>query len=90
MFENENMEDEDELYEKAKEEVLKAGRGSTSYLQRRLGVGYSRAAKLIDILEEKGVIGPPNGSKPREVIGAKDNAEKLTETRSDLPDNNPI
>ena len=90
MFENESMEDEDELYEKAKEEVLKAGRGSTSYLQRRLGVGYSRAAKLIDILEEKGVIGPPNGSKPREVIGGKDNAEQLAKIGGDLPDNNPI
>ena len=90
MFENESMEDEDELYEKAKEEVLKAGRGSTSYLQRRLGVGYSRAAKLIDILEEKGVLGPPNGSKPREVIGGKDNAEQLAKIGGDLPDNNPI
>ena len=90
MFGNESMEDEDELYEKAKEEVLKAGRGSTSYLQRRLGVGYSRAAKLIDILEEKGVIGPPNGSKPREVIGGKDNAEQLAKIGGDLPDNNPI
>jgi len=41
-------------------------------------------------LEEKGVIGPPNGSKPREVIGGKDNAEQLAKIGGDLPDNNPI
>lgn len=79
MLENESLEDEDELYEKAKEEVFKAGKGSTSYLQRRLGIGYQRAARLIDILEEKGVLGPANGSKPREVIGARDNVEKTSD-----------
>ncbi|MBM2817490.1 MAG: putative cell division FtsK/SpoIIIE [Parcubacteria group bacterium] len=85
MFENESLEDEDELYEKAREEVLKAGKGSTSYLQRRLGVGYSRAAKLIDLLEEKGVIGPANGSKPREVIGMENSIEKPLETIDNIP-----
>ncbi|MEK7071198.1 MAG: DNA translocase FtsK, partial [Patescibacteria group bacterium] len=85
MFENESLEDEDELYEKAKEEVLKAGKGSTSYLQRRLGVGYSRAAKLIDTLEERGVLGPSNGSKPREVIGMENSIEKPLEAIDDIP-----
>ena len=85
MLENESLEDEDELYGKAKEEVLKAGRGSTSYLQRRLGVGYQRAAKLLDMLEEKGIVGPPNGSKGREVIGAENNAgDKTSNTQDDL------
>jgi len=60
--------DEDDLYETAKEEVIKAGKASTSYIQRKLRVGYARAARLMDILEQKGVIGPADGSRPREVI----------------------
>jgi S-DNA-T family DNA segregation ATPase FtsK/SpoIIIE len=62
--------DDDELYEQARETVMQAGRASTSYLQRKLRIGYARAARLIDILEERGVIGPGSGAKPREVIGA--------------------
>ena len=64
-----NIEDDDELYAQAKEEVLKAGKASTSYIQRKLRVGYARAARLIDLLEERGVVGPGDGAKPREVIG---------------------
>lgn len=76
-----SMEDDegDEKYAEAKAAVLEAGKASTSYLQRKLGVGYSRAAKLIDILEDRGVIGPADGSKPREVIGAG-NADELVAT----------
>ncbi len=59
---------DDELYEDAKQAVIEAGKASTSYLQRKLRIGYSRAARLMDILEENGVIGPQDGSKPREVI----------------------
>ena len=59
--------DEDELYEDAKEAVIEAGKASTSYIQRKLRVGYSRAARLMDMLEEKGVIGPANGAEPRKV-----------------------
>lgn len=59
---------DDDLYEDAKIAVLEAGKASTSYLQRRLRVGYSRAARLIDLLEDNGVIGPANGSKPREIL----------------------
>lgn len=59
---------DDDLYEDARETVINAGKASTSYLQRKLGVGYARAARLMDILEEKGVIGPGSGSKPREVL----------------------
>lgn len=58
----------DDLYEDARQIVIEAGKASTSYLQRKLGVGYARAAKLIDILEERGVVGPGSGSKPREVL----------------------
>lgn len=59
--------DEDDLYEEAKALVLENGKASTSFLQRRLRIGYSRAARLIDILEDRGVIGPADGAKPREV-----------------------
>lgn len=61
---------DDELYGEARRTVMEAGKASTSYLQRKLGVGYARAARLMDILEERGVIGPADGAKPREVIGA--------------------
>lgn len=64
---------DDDLYEEAKDIVMKAGKASTSYIQRKLRVGYARAARLMDILEDKGVIGPADGSKPREVIGYSGN-----------------
>ena len=59
---------DDELFEQAVEVVLQRGRASASDLQRRLRVGYSRAARLMDMLEEQGVIGPPDGARPREVL----------------------
>ncbi len=61
--------DEDALFEQAKEEVMRAGKASASLLQRRLRVGYARAARLLDILEDRGIIGPGDGAKPREVYG---------------------
>lgn len=60
--------DDDTMYEEAREVVVKAGRASTSFLQRRLRVGYSRAARLMDLLEERGIIGPGDGAKPREIL----------------------
>jgi len=75
--------DDDELYGEAKRTVIEAGKASTSYLQRKLGIGYARAARLMDLLEERGVIGPADGAKPREVIGAG-NADELAET-ADVP-----
>lgn len=59
---------EDELYNDAKETVVMAGKASASLLQRRLRIGYARAARLLDILEQNGVIGPPDGAKPRDVM----------------------
>jgi S-DNA-T family DNA segregation ATPase FtsK/SpoIIIE len=58
----------DELYENAKEVVVMAGKASASLLQRRLRIGYARAARLLDIMEENGIIGPAEGAKPRDVM----------------------
>ena len=59
---------DDPLVWEAADIVVSSGLGSTSNIQRRLKVGYSRAGRIMDLLEEKGVVGPPNGSKPREVL----------------------
>ena len=59
--------DDDILYEEARRVVIENRRASASLLQRKLRIGYARAARLIDILEEKGVVGPSQGAKPREV-----------------------
>lgn len=59
---------EDPLYNKALEIVMQSGKASASYLQRRLSIGYNRAARLIEDMEARGIVGPPNGSKPREII----------------------
>lgn len=70
---NGDEEAEDDMYSEAKNIVIESGKASTSYLQRRLRIGYSRAARLIDLLEENGIVGPADGSKPREVLyGAED------------------
>jgi S-DNA-T family DNA segregation ATPase FtsK/SpoIIIE len=67
--------DEDEMYEEARQCVIEAGKASTSYLQRKLKLGYARAARLMDKLEERGVIGPGEGAKPREVLEKIDRDE---------------
>ena len=59
---------DDTMYEAAKSAVLEAGKASTSYIQRKLRVGYARAARMMDVLEERGVIGPADGAKPREIL----------------------
>ena len=66
--ETDGSEEVDPLLDKAIEVVIESGQASTSYLQRRLKVGYSRAARIIDQMEQKGVIGPFEGSKPRAVL----------------------
>jgi S-DNA-T family DNA segregation ATPase FtsK/SpoIIIE len=65
--------DGDELLGEAKEEILRSGKASASLLQRRLKVGYARAARILDLLEEEGFIGPANGAKPRDIL--KDSAD---------------
>lgn len=79
---NADVGDEDELLSQAHEIVVESGKASTSWLQRKLGIGYSRAAKLIDLLESKGVVGPANGSKAREVYGVSSSPADL-ETNTD-------
>ena len=59
---------DDPLIWEAAEIVVSSGLGSTSNIQRKLKVGYSRAGRIMDMLEEKGIVGPPNGSKPRDVL----------------------
>jgi S-DNA-T family DNA segregation ATPase FtsK/SpoIIIE len=58
----------DDLLEEAIDLVMEAGRASTTFLQRRLGIGYPRASRLMDQLEEEGIIGPAEGSRPRQVL----------------------
>jgi S-DNA-T family DNA segregation ATPase FtsK/SpoIIIE len=68
--------EDDELYQEAASIVVQAGRASVSMLQRRLKVGYARAARLVDMMEEKGLVGPYRGSKVREVLVGEDYLEK--------------
>jgi S-DNA-T family DNA segregation ATPase FtsK/SpoIIIE len=60
--------DNDPMFEEAKQIVLESGKASASLLQRRMKVGYARAARLLDELQEAGVVGPADGAKPREVF----------------------
>ncbi|MEK7060011.1 MAG: DNA translocase FtsK 4TM domain-containing protein [Patescibacteria group bacterium] len=70
-----NDDDDDEMYEEARLCVIEAGKASTSYLQRKLKLGYARAARLMDKLEERGVISAGDGAKPREVLEKIDRDE---------------
>ncbi|TAK95501.1 DNA translocase FtsK [Patescibacteria group bacterium] len=67
--------DEDPMYEEAKKVVIECKKASASLLQRRLRLGYARAARMLDILEDRGVIGPGDGAKPREVYIAPNDTE---------------
>ena len=58
----------DPLYEEVKRFVIASRKASTSLIQRKFSVGYSRAARLMDVLETNGIIGPVRGSKPREIL----------------------
>jgi len=79
--------DSDDLLPEARTIVIEAGKASTSYLQRKLRIGYSRAASIIDELEEAGIIGPANGSKPRDIlVGGEDEPEEDTGVPDELED----
>lgn len=64
----EKFDEKDELFEKAVELILLTGQASASYLQRKMKVGYARAARIIDQMEQEGILGPSEGSKPREIL----------------------
>ena len=69
--------EDDPLVWEAAQIVVDVGYGSTSGLQRRLKVGYARAGRIMDMLENKGVVGPASGSKPREVLIDDEGLEEL-------------
>jgi len=66
---------EDPLYEEVKQFVLDTRRASTSTIQRHFGLGYNRAARIMDMLEQKGIIGPQQGSKPRDIYGKNNESD---------------
>lgn len=74
---SDDFDEEDEEYEKCREFVIQAQKASTSLLQRKFRIGYNKAARIIDRLEEEGVIGPQLGSKPREVYIRQYHEEEL-------------
>jgi S-DNA-T family DNA segregation ATPase FtsK/SpoIIIE len=73
----EQPEDVDEFLEQAVEMVVNDGQASASYIQRKFKVGYSRAARIIDQLEDRGIVGGHEGSKPRKVLITKEELEEM-------------
>lgn len=76
VIDKDDVDNDDPLYNDIVEYVIKTGKASASLLQRRYKLGYNRAARIIDLLEERGIVGPQNGSKPREVLVALDEQEE--------------
>lgn len=74
----ENLEEDEELIRQAIEIIRETKRASTSSLQRRLRIGYTRAARIMDILEERGIVGPPRGADPREILVDLDVDDNIT------------
>jgi S-DNA-T family DNA segregation ATPase FtsK/SpoIIIE len=70
-------EDDDEFYEAAVKLVVLNGQASTSMLQRRFKIGYTRAARLIDNMQDRGIVGPPDGAKPREILISRDEVDRM-------------
>jgi S-DNA-T family DNA segregation ATPase FtsK/SpoIIIE len=74
--------DRDKLFREAAETVIQHQQGSTSLLQRRLKVGYGRAARIIDQLHSAGILGPPDGSKPRDVLVGLEDLDRICGPRA--------
>jgi S-DNA-T family DNA segregation ATPase FtsK/SpoIIIE len=74
--------DDDELFDEAARLVVAEGKASASFLQRRMRIGFSRAARLIDLMEQDGLLGPAQGSKPREVLVKGDYFAEVDATKS--------
>ncbi|MDX1932496.1 MAG: DNA translocase FtsK [Capsulimonadales bacterium] len=68
---------EDELFESAVKLVVSGGSASTSMLQRRFKIGYTRAARLVDLMEQRGIVGPLDGAKPREILISREQADAM-------------
>src|SRR5687767_8680076 len=71
------VDERDELFDEAVRFVVSSGQASTSMLQRRFRIGFSRAVRLVDVMERDGIIGPADGSKPREILVAADYYETV-------------
>jgi S-DNA-T family DNA segregation ATPase FtsK/SpoIIIE len=81
----EEGEGDDQFFEQAVRLVVNNGQASTSMLQRRFRIGYTRAARIVEMMEEKGIVGPLNGAKPRELLVSKDDVERMFNPGSSLP-----
>jgi S-DNA-T family DNA segregation ATPase FtsK/SpoIIIE len=74
--------EKDPLFKEAVKVILSSGQASASHLQRRMSIGYARAGRLIDLMEKQGIIGPPQGVKPREVLINESYLEKMEENKN--------
>jgi S-DNA-T family DNA segregation ATPase FtsK/SpoIIIE len=74
---------DDELFDEAARLVVAQQQASASFLQRRMRIGFSRAARLIDMMEQDGLLGPPQGSKPREVLVKPDYFTEIDDSRDE-------
>ena len=77
-------EDEDEMIEEAIDVIMESRQASTSMLQRRLKLGYSRAARIIDEMEQRGIVGPFEGSKPRQILISREEWQEM-KLRRNMP-----
>ncbi len=84
-----DMEEDDGLIEQAVEIIRQTRRASTSMLQRRLRIGYTRAARIVDLLEERGIVGPAQGSDPREILIDLDGEIPQNEAQPSAPEEEP-
>jgi S-DNA-T family DNA segregation ATPase FtsK/SpoIIIE len=76
---------DDQFFEQAVRLVVNNGQASTSMLQRRFRIGYTRAARIVEMMEERGIVGPLNGAKPRELLVSKDDVEQMFNPGGALP-----
>ena len=78
-------EEDDLLFEQAVRLVVNNGQASTSMLQRRFRIGYTRAARIVEMMEERGIVGSLNGAKPRELLVSKMEVEQLFNPGGPVP-----
>ena len=82
-IDQDSYKNDDPLYEDAKDSIVSAGKASTSFLQRKLRIGYARAARLMDMLEENGIISSGDGARPRQVIANQTHTENNPATNKE-------